>query len=156
MFISALGAILFGLAVGWIAYRILRSREGAAALSDLITILGVIGGAAVIALFKDGVLFGLYSLGLVIGFLAYFAIGLQLNGKKELQPWGLERIIPTPTPTPTSTPTPDISTSTPDTSTPDTSTPDTSTSDTSTSDTSTRTNFTDVRNRGRKGTSSTQ
>ena len=100
MFISGLGAILFGLAIGWIVYRILRSREGAAVLSDLITMLGIIGGAAVIALFKDGVLFGLYALGLVIGFFAYFAIGLQLHGKQELQPWGLERLASTPTPTP--------------------------------------------------------
>lgn len=100
MFMSGLGAILFGLAIGWIVYRVLRSREGAAVLSDLITMLGIIGGAAVIALFKDGVLFGLYALGLVIGFFAYFALGLQLHGKQELQPWGLERLASTPTPTP--------------------------------------------------------
>jgi len=100
MFISGLGAILFGLVIGWIVYRVLRSREGTAALSDLITILGVIGGAAVIALFKDGVLFGLYSLGLVIGFFAYFAIGLRLYGKQELQPWRLGSTTPTPAPTP--------------------------------------------------------
>jgi hypothetical protein len=100
MFISGLGAILFGLAIGWIVYRVLRSREGAAVLSDLITVLGILGGAAVIALFKSDVLFGLYSLGLVIGFFAYFAIGLRLYGKQELQPWGLGRITSTPTPTP--------------------------------------------------------
>jgi hypothetical protein len=107
MFISGLGAILFGLAIGWIVYRVLRSREGAAALSDLITVLGILGGAAVIALFKSDVLFGLYSLGLIIGFFAYFAIGLRLYGKQEPQPWGLGRITSTPTPTPT--PMPDTS-----------------------------------------------
>jgi hypothetical protein len=130
MFIPGLGAILFGLAIGWITYRVLRSREGAAVLSDLITVLGILGGAAVIALFKSDVLFGLYSLGLVIGFFAYFAVSLRLYGKQELQPWGLGRIAPT------STPTPDTSTPTPDTSIP--------------------TSSTDVGNRGRKGTSSTQ
>jgi len=130
MFIAGLGAIFFGCAIGWIAYRILRQRASAAALSDFFTILGVIGGAAVIALFKSDVLFGLYSLGLVIGFFAYFAISLRLYGKQELQPWGFGRIAPTPTPT-LDTPTP----------TPDTSIP---------------TSSTDVGNRGRKGTSSTQ
>ena len=135
MFIPGLGAILFGLAIGWITYRVLRSREGAAVLSDLITVLGILGGAAVIALFKSDVLFGLYSLGLVIGFFAYFAISLRLYGKQELQPWGFGHIAPTPT-LDTPTPTPDTPTPTPDTSIP--------------------TSSTDVGNRGRKGTSSTQ
>jgi len=98
MFIAGLGAIFFGLAVGWIAYRILRLRAGAPALSDLITIFGVIGGAAVIALFRSDVLFGWYSIGLIIGFFAYFAIGLMLYGKQEVQPWRVENIPPTPLP----------------------------------------------------------
>ena len=98
MFIAGLGAIFFGAAIGWIAYRILRQRASVAALSDFFTILGVIGGAAVIALFKNDVLFGLYSVGLVIGFFAYLGVGLMLYGKQELQPWRIEQIPPTPTP----------------------------------------------------------
>ena len=99
MFIAGLGAIFFGAAIGWIAYRILRQRAtSVAALSDFFTILGVIGGAAVIALFKSDVLFGLYSVGLVIGFFAYLAVGLTLYGKQEVQPWRIEQIPPTPTP----------------------------------------------------------
>jgi hypothetical protein len=98
MFIAGLGAIFFGCAIGWIAYRILRQRASAAALSDFFTLLGVIGGAAVIALFKSDVLFGLYSVGLVVGFFAYLAVGLILYGKQELLPWRIEQIPPTPTP----------------------------------------------------------
>jgi hypothetical protein len=98
MFIAGLGAIFFGFAIGWIAYRILRLRAGAAGLSDFFTILGVIGGAAVITLFKSDVLFGLYSVGLVIGFFAYFSVGLMLYGKQEVQPWRIEQIPPTPAP----------------------------------------------------------
>lgn len=97
MFIAGLGAFFFGLTIGWIAYRTLRLRSSVASLSDFFAILGVIGGAAVIALFKSDVLFGLYSLGLVIGFFAYFAVGLILNGKQEVQPWQLAQIPPTPT-----------------------------------------------------------
>src|ERR1700694_2544696 len=107
MFISGLGAIFFGLAIGWIAYRVLRSREGIAGLSDLTTILAIIGGAAVIAIFRSDVLFGLYSLGLVVGFFAYLGIGLWLYGKQEVQPWRIESISPTPIPAPI--PVPDTS-----------------------------------------------
>lgn len=98
MFIAGLGAFFFGVAVGWIAYRILRLRAGIPALSDLIAILGVIGGAAAMALFKSDVLFGWYSIGLVIGFFAYFAIGLTLYGKQEVQPWRMEPLPPVSTP----------------------------------------------------------
>ena len=109
MFIAGLGAIFFGFAIGWIAYRILRQRASAAALSDFLTILGVIGGAAVIALFKSDVLFGLYSVGFVIGFFAYLAVGLMLYGKQELQPWRIEQIPPTPSPgTPSNANLPDV------------------------------------------------
>ncbi len=97
-FISGLGATFFGLIVGWMAYWILRLRAGAFVLSALITIIGVIGGAAVIALFKSDVLFGWYSVGLVIGFFAYFAVVLILYGKQEVQPWRIEQIPPPPAP----------------------------------------------------------
>ncbi len=103
MVIAGLGAIFFGGAIGWIAYRMLRQRASAAALSDFVTMLGVLGGAAVIALFKSDVLFGLYAVGLVIGFFAYLAVGLLLYGKQELQPWRIEQLPPTPTPGPPAT-----------------------------------------------------
>jgi hypothetical protein len=94
MFIAGLGALVFGLTVGWMAYRILRLRAGASWLSDLIAILGVIGGAAVLAFLRSDVLFGWYGIGLVLGFFAYFAVGLILYGKQEVQPWRLEPIPP--------------------------------------------------------------
>lgn len=68
MFITGLGAVFFGLVIGWISYRTLRLT-------------------AVITLLKDEVMFGWYAIGLVIGFLVYFAIGLGLYGKQELQLW---------------------------------------------------------------------
>ena len=98
MFIAGLGATFFGLVVGWIAYRILRLRGDAPVLSDLIAIVGVIGGAAVLALFRSEVVFGWYSVGLVLGFFAYFTVGLVLYGKQEVQPWRIEQIPPIPTP----------------------------------------------------------
>jgi xanthosine utilization system XapX-like protein len=55
MFLVGLGALFFGLIVGWIAYRVLRLRAGAPGLSDLIALLGVIAGAAVLAFFRNEV-----------------------------------------------------------------------------------------------------
>jgi len=98
MFIIGLGTFFFGLVVGWIVYRIMRLRAGVAGVSDLIAILGVIGGAAVLALLRSDAVFGWYSIGLVIGFFAYFAVGLVLYGKQEVQPWRVEPIPPTSTP----------------------------------------------------------
>jgi uncharacterized membrane protein YeaQ/YmgE (transglycosylase-associated protein family) len=104
MFVSGLGALFFGLVVGWIAYWILRLRAGAFGISEFITILGVVGSAAAIALFKSDVLFGLYSIGLTLGFFGYFSVGLMLYGEQELQPWRIEKIPPPPPPPPAAPP----------------------------------------------------
>ncbi len=53
MFISGLGAFFFGLLLGWICYRTLRLNAGASVLAEIATIIGVLGGAAVLALFKS-------------------------------------------------------------------------------------------------------
>ena len=94
MVIAGLGAILFGVLIGWLAYWILRLRAGAFALSELVTLLGVLGGAAVMSLFKDEALFGWYAVGLVLGFGGYFAASLLLHGKQALEPWRLARNSP--------------------------------------------------------------
>ena len=108
-FIAGLGAVFFGLMVGWIAYWILRLRAGTFVLSELLTLLAVLAGAAVIALFnKDGTLFGWYSVGLVVGFFAYFAVGFVLYGKQEVQPWRDVLVPPAAAPvTPPTAPAPD-------------------------------------------------
>jgi hypothetical protein len=96
MFIAGLGAVFFGFIIGWIAYQILRRRSGTHELSDLIVIVGTIGGAAVLAI-RSEVLFGWYSIGLVIGFFAYLAVDVTLHGKQEVRPWRQEQIAPPPT-----------------------------------------------------------
>src|SRR5262245_12582488 len=67
MLLAGIGALCFGLVVGWISYRTLRRREGAAALSDNAAVISAIGGASVTALFRSEILFGLYAIGLAIG-----------------------------------------------------------------------------------------
>ena len=90
MLIAGRGTFLFGLQVGWIAYWIPRLRASAFRLAKLATAVGVLGGGAVMALFKNEVLCGWYAIGLVVGFFAYFALGL-LHGQQEVQPCRIEQ-----------------------------------------------------------------
>jgi len=74
--VGAIGALCFGLVIGWITYRTLRRRADSVALSDIATVIGAVGGAAVTGLFKDEVLFGAYCIGLAIGFFLYLIIAV--------------------------------------------------------------------------------
>src|SRR5205823_377881 len=66
------GAFAFGALMGWNLYFLNRYRT-AIALADLASIIGALGGAAVLALFPaKSVLFGAYGLGLFAGFFLYF------------------------------------------------------------------------------------
>ncbi|MBK8426294.1 MAG: hypothetical protein IPL27_10170 [Lewinellaceae bacterium] len=79
--IQLLGAGGFGCLIGWYVYYINRYRKGDVQLSDLVTLIGVIGGGSVLALFKEGTdLFGAYGIGLFIGFFGYFLVLLLLVG----------------------------------------------------------------------------
>jgi uncharacterized membrane protein YeaQ/YmgE (transglycosylase-associated protein family) len=85
--LATIGAGCFGLVIGWIAYRTLRRREGAAQLSDIATVVGAVGGAAVTSVFDDADVFGGYSIGLAIGFFAYFAVAVRVEGKDSAARW---------------------------------------------------------------------
>ena len=71
--LEKLGAGGFGLMLGWLVYYINRYRKSDVQLGDLTTLIGVLGGGAVLALFPAGSeLFGAYGLGLALGFFAYY------------------------------------------------------------------------------------
>jgi hypothetical protein len=73
------GAAGFGALIGWYVYYINRYRKGSIQLSDLVTLVGILGGGAILALFPAGSdLFGAYGLGLFIGFFGYFLVLLIL------------------------------------------------------------------------------
>ena len=75
MDIKIVGAAAFGGLIGWYIYYINRHRPDYVQLGDLVTIVGVIGGAAILALFPAGSdLFGGYGIGLAIGFFGYFIV----------------------------------------------------------------------------------
>lgn len=74
-----IGAALFGVVVGWIAYRTLRRSGEAVALSDIATVIGAVGGAAITGIFDDEKSFAWYSIGLFVGFFGYLLVSVKLN-----------------------------------------------------------------------------
>jgi uncharacterized membrane protein YeaQ/YmgE (transglycosylase-associated protein family) len=78
---NCIGALCFGIVIGWITYRTLR-RTQTNGLSDLATIIGAVGGAAITGLFpRASGEFGFYSIGLLLGFFAYLLVALAMAGK---------------------------------------------------------------------------
>ncbi len=103
MDIKIVGAAAFGALIGWYVYFINRHRPDQVQFGDLVTIIGVLGGGAILALFPAGSdLFGGYGIGLAIGFFGYFLVLVVLVGlspnfnvdffldgrrKKPVDPW---------------------------------------------------------------------
>lgn len=75
MDIVQIGSLCFGLVVGWITYRTLRKAEEAVALSNISTVIGAVGGAAVTGIFKNEAVFATYCIGLAAGFFLYLILG---------------------------------------------------------------------------------
>lgn len=73
--IQLLGAGGFGAIIGWYVYYINRYRQGDVQISDLVTLVGVLGGGSILALFPARTdLFGAYGIGLFVGFFGYFLV----------------------------------------------------------------------------------
>lgn len=72
--VEEIGAVCFGLVIGWVTYRTLRRTGETVALSNIATVIGAVGGGAVTALFDTAVLFGWYSIGLAVGFFLYLVL----------------------------------------------------------------------------------
>jgi O-antigen/teichoic acid export membrane protein len=89
------GAICFGVVMGWVTYRTLRRSEDKVGLSDIATVFGAIGGAAVMTLFDDD-LFGGYAIGLAAGFFGYLIVSMVLEGKDVASWMGSQRDAPQP------------------------------------------------------------
>ena len=74
---TGLGAFSLGLVIGWVVYRTLR-KSNQPSVSDLTTVVGVLGGASVTRLLATPDVFGVYCIGLLIGFLIYYVAGILL------------------------------------------------------------------------------
>ena len=74
------GAFGFGLVLGWYLYFLNRYRKDVT-LADLTTVIGALGGGAVLALFPAKTdLFGAYGVGLALGFFGYLLVVIVLVG----------------------------------------------------------------------------
>jgi hypothetical protein len=82
--LQLLGAAGFGAILGWYLYYVNRYRSADVRLADLITVVGILGGGAISALFKPrSDLFGAYGLGLCVGFFGYFLVLVILVALSE-------------------------------------------------------------------------
>jgi hypothetical protein len=78
MNVISVGALLFGVVIGWVTYRTLRRAKAGVALSDIATVIGAVGGAAVTGLFESEGLFAWYSIGLFVGFFLYLILSVTV------------------------------------------------------------------------------
>ena len=72
--VAYIGAVLFGLIIGWVTSRLLARRTGPAHVSHFAAVVAAVGGGYVAVESGDRGLFGLYAIGLVVGFAAYAAV----------------------------------------------------------------------------------
>lgn len=83
-----IGALCFGVVVGWTTSRTLR-RSTPGGLSDIATVIGAVGGAAITGLFQPAAApFGYYCVGLFAGFFVYLIIAINVAKKEGTQAVG--------------------------------------------------------------------
>lgn len=82
--LQQLGAGGVGFIIGWLVYFINRYRKEDVQFSDLVTLLGIVAGGSVTALFPAKTdLFGAYGLGLFAGFFSYFLVLISLVARSR-------------------------------------------------------------------------
>jgi hypothetical protein len=81
--VAYVGAILFGLVVGWVTCRMLARRAGGAHVSHIAAVVAVVGGGYVTVMSGDRGLFGMYAIGLFVGFIAYAAVFHRLHNDRN-------------------------------------------------------------------------
>src|SRR5579863_9185524 len=72
--VAYIGAALFGLVVGWFSARLLARRAGSAHVSHIAAVIAVAAGGYVTVMSGDRGLFGMYAIGLFVGFIGYAAV----------------------------------------------------------------------------------
>jgi hypothetical protein len=86
--LQMIGAGAFGAVLGWYVYYVNRWRKDEVRLGDIVTLMGAIGGAAVLALFPaKSDLFAAYGIGLATGFFLYFIVLVILVSKSPKFTW---------------------------------------------------------------------
>jgi len=87
MTVIELGALCFGIVVGWITSRALR-RSTSNSLTDIATVIGSVAGAAITGIWQPNTnAFGYYCIGLFIGFYFYLAVAVLTAHKSAHGDW---------------------------------------------------------------------
>lgn len=82
---GVVGALVFGLVVGFITYRTLVRTADKAAVTDLVAVVGVLGGGVVTSLYDPaGDQFAWYAIGLAVGMALFFLAYWKMNGRKAI------------------------------------------------------------------------
>jgi hypothetical protein len=81
--VAYIGAVLFGLVIGWMTARLLARRSSAAHVSHFAAVVGAAGGGYVTVMSGDRGLFGMYAIGLLAGFIAYAAVFHRLHNDRN-------------------------------------------------------------------------
>jgi hypothetical protein len=82
--LQKLGAAAFGVVIGWYLYYVARYRKDAVSVGDVTSVVGALGGTAVLALFPARTdLFGAYGIGVFVGFFGYFAMLMVLVRRSD-------------------------------------------------------------------------
>ncbi|GAA1682308.1 hypothetical protein GCM10009733_093600 [Nonomuraea maheshkhaliensis] len=89
---AVLGAICFGLVIGWITFGLLRRGPSGGrpaggglaggGLAELAAVLAAVGGGLVVALLDLADVFGGYAVGLVVGFFGYLVLVTLMPSSK--------------------------------------------------------------------------
>jgi hypothetical protein len=105
--VISVGALCFGVAIGYVTYRTLVRKSEGVQISDLAAVISAVGGGTVTALFDRSQTdsFGWYSIGLLGGMAVYFVASLVLRGKQNWAGVMGEVILPDSEPPPGSVPT---------------------------------------------------
>ncbi len=89
--LTFVGAVCFGVVIGWVCYRTLRRNQAASGLSDIATVIGAVGGAAITGIWSPGTgAFGGYCIGLLVGFFLYLIVSIMVEGpegRKTVGTW---------------------------------------------------------------------
>ena len=82
--VMVIGALCFGISIGFITYRTLVRTVDNTGIGDIATVIAAVGGAAVTGLFDPSSdLFGWYAIGLLLGIATFFLVYWGMNGKDK-------------------------------------------------------------------------
>lgn len=84
MSVLVIGALCFGVVIGYITYRTLARTE-TSSVSDIAAVVAAVGGGVVTTLFdpSEGDLFAWYSIGLLLGMAVFLILGYLLSPPKN-------------------------------------------------------------------------